>query len=164
MNTENKKWYDCLSTALQKLDMLGIPVNMHFNKQNEVKAAIGGVFSLILYSITSYVLVYLLIRVYQGKTIEVTETVSDIVSLSENQAVYPFDQSNFVIAAGFFLDAEDYTCIHESTQISMFQYSSSINETGDFQKAYDYYDLEPCNKTHFSDKNFEDLPVLDYMF
>ena len=60
--------------------MLSAPITIHFNKGKEFKATTGGVVSIILYSIMSYIFVHLLIRIIEDKTIEITETVSDSAS------------------------------------------------------------------------------------
>ena len=111
----------------------------------------------------SYVLVYLLIRIYKGKTIEVTETVSNSSILSDNQLVYPFDDTQFIIAHRIYLDATDYDWVFESTLTSLYQYDVTEDETGEHHTKIEYYDVEPCNNTHFTDKEFDDIPVLNRM-
>ena len=85
------------------------------------------------------------------------------LSAQSNQTVYPFENSKFVIAASYFIDATDYKCIHESTLIDLYQYKATRNENGDFNREYEFYDLESCSNEHFTDKEFEDYPILKDM-
>ena len=101
MKKENKKWYHAIGTALEKLDMLGIPISIHFNQDEEFKAKTGGVFSIILYTIMSYVLVYLSIRVFRGNTFEISETVVDNNNVLSLKKESPFDNTQFDIAYAF---------------------------------------------------------------
>ena len=110
-----------------------------------------------------YILVYLLIRIYKGKAIEITETVSDSTSFSNNQPVHPFDDTKFIIAYGITFDALDDTCIYESTYANVYQYEIYRDENYTMHLNDHYYDLEPCNNTHFSEKDFEDIPLLSRM-
>ena len=111
----------------------------------------------------SYIWVYLLIRIYKGKTIEITETVSDTSSFSNNQPVYPFDDTKFVIAYGFFLQASDYDCLFESSFVSLYQYEAYRDENSELLEELKYYDIEVCNNTHFSDEDFNNIPILNRM-
>ena len=80
MKSHNKKWYDYFGKILEPFDMLGVPISIHYNKGKQFKTAAGGVWSIILYSIMSYIFVYLSIRIFEAKHVEVTETVSDSIS------------------------------------------------------------------------------------
>ena len=111
----------------------------------------------------SYILVYLMIRIYEGKTIEITETVSDSTSFSDNKPVYPFDDTKFVIAYGIYFRASDYNCVSESTRANIYQYEVYRDQNDIKHEKNDLYDLEVCNNTHFSEKDFEDIPILNTM-
>ena len=111
----------------------------------------------------SYILVYLLIRIYKGKSFEITETVSDSTSFSNNQPVHPFDDTKFIIAYNIFIDASDHTCLYQSTNGSPFQYEGYRDENDNSQKEIKFYDVEACNYTHFSEKDFQDIPALNTM-
>ena len=101
MKKENVKWYHKIGAVLEKLDMLGIPISIHFNEDEEFKAKTGGLFSIILYTIMSYVLVYLSIRVFKENTFEISETVLDTNNALNNQIEHPFDGTQFNIAYHF---------------------------------------------------------------
>ena len=98
MKKDNKKWYHAIGVILEKLDMLGMPISVHFNQEEEVKAKIGGLFSIILYTIMSYVLVYLSIRVFRGNTFEISQTIIDANNEKNNKLERPFENTQFNIA------------------------------------------------------------------
>ena len=98
MQKDNTKWYNIIGTALEKLDMLGIPISIHFDKNEKFKAKTGGLFSIIFYTIMSYVLVYLSIRVFKANTFEISETIVDANSVTNNRSERPFDNTQFTIA------------------------------------------------------------------
>ena len=104
----------------------------------------------------------MLIRIYKGETIEITETVSDSTSFSNYQPEYPFDDTKFIIAYRIDLQASDYNCVYESTYFNIYQHNSYRDENDNPQFQIEYYDFEQCSNTHFSDKDFEDIPVLNY--
>ena len=98
MKKENGKWYHKIGAALEKLDMLGVPISIHFKQDEEFKAKTGGFFSILLYTIMSYVLVYLSIRVFKGNTIEISETVVDSDNVLTYRKESPFNDTQFNIA------------------------------------------------------------------
>ena len=104
MKKENEKWYHKIGAVLEKLDMLGVPISIHFNEDEEFKAKTGGLFSIILYTIMSYVLVYLLIRVFKRNTFEISESIVDSNNVFTYKKESPFDDSQFNIAYQFDLD------------------------------------------------------------
>ena len=101
MKKDNKKWYHAIGAALEKIDMLGIPISVHFNQDEEFKAKTGGLFSLALYTIMSYVLVYQSIRVFRGNTFDTSETIVDANNVLMNRSEHPFDGTQFNIAYRF---------------------------------------------------------------
>ena len=78
--------------------MLGIPITLYYDKGKKFRAATGGVCSIVLYSIMSYILVYLMVRVFQGTSIEISETVVDSNNLFSNHSVQPSEGTKFKIA------------------------------------------------------------------
>ena len=100
MEKEDKRWYDWFRAFLQELDMLGIPIAVYFKKGDEFKAATGGIFSIILYSIMSCIFVHLMIRVFEQKSIEISESVIDANKIFSNASVYPSEGTKFRIAWG----------------------------------------------------------------
>ena len=110
-----------------------------------------------------YILIYLLIRIYEGKTIEITETVSDSNSFIDNRLEHPFDDTKFIIAYDLHIAASNYNWVYESTSASLYQYEAYRNQSGEYLRKTDYYFPELCNSTHFSEKDFEDIPGLNRM-
>ena len=68
-----------------------------------------------------------------------------------------------MIAYKSYFDASDYNCLYESTNVSPFQYETYRDENDDVYSEYKFYDQEVCNYTHFSQKDFEDIPALHRM-
>ena len=115
--------------------MLGVPITLYFNKQREFKAAIGGICSIILYSIMGYILVYLAIRVFEGKSIEISETVVESSNIFSNHSVHPSEGTKFKIAWILSLNAPgDYECIFENLDFKLMQYQSVLNENFQIDK------------------------------
>ena len=77
--------------------------------------------------------------------------------------VYPFENSKFVIAVTYSFEASDRNCLLESTLLNLYQYTVITNESGGYDKHWEYYDLEYCNNNHFTDKEFEEYPILHNM-
>ena len=111
-----------------------------------------------------YILVYLSIRIFKGKTTEIIETVSESTDYSNIQPVYPFDNTKFIMGYTYAIDAIDYNCVQENIISQLYQYKVSKDENGlNPNRKYEYYDFEKCNNTHFSDKDFENFPYLNYL-
>ena len=83
-----------------------------------------------------------MIRIYEGKTIEITETVSDSNSFSDNRPVYPFDNTKFIIAYSLVAHASDYDCVVESSPVKVFQLEGYTDENDIYHWKKQYYDLE----------------------
>ena len=149
---------------LQEFDMLGVPISLYFNKSKEVKAVTGGISSIILYSIMSYILVYLMIRVFEGKSIETSETVVNSDNLFNNYTISPSDGTKFMIAwqlAHHFY--EDDTWFTENIEQSLFYQEELKDENNKIDFTSHYYSLENWNESHFSSYTFDTIPDLKYM-
>ena len=53
--------------------------------------------------------------------------------------------------------------MYESTSSRLYQYEAYRNQNGQYLRKTDYYFPESCNNTHFSEKDFEDIPGLNGM-
>ena len=88
---------------------------------------------------------------------------SDSNSFLNSQPVYPFDDSKFIIAYDFSIDAINYDCVYENTFVSLYQYESLWNQSDWLNNIIEYHDLRTCNSTHFAEKDFENIPNLNEM-
>ena len=143
---------------------LAFPLQLISTKIKDFKTTVGGLYSVILYLIMGYILVYLSIRIFKGKTTEIIETVSESTDYANIQPVYPFDNTKFIMGYTYAIDAIDYNCVQENIISQLYQYKLSKDENGlNPNRKYEYYDFEKCNNTHFSDKDFEKFPYLNYL-
>ena len=88
---------------------------------------------------------------------------SDSGIILDPQAVNPFDNNKFIIAYQIRVDASDFDCVYESTSGRTYQYRYYMDESDNVHFDIRHYPLEPCNLTHFSQKDFEDIPELNDM-
>ena len=98
MSDDKKKWYQKLGIVFRKIDTFGMPITLNFNKGSEFKTATGGIFTIILYSIITFVVVYLFNKVSEGKSIEISESLSENENIFSNQTVFPFQNNKFNVA------------------------------------------------------------------
>ena len=159
-------FYSALGATLEKLDILGIPISVHFNQNEKFKAKTGGLFSIILYAVMSYVLVYLSIRVFRGNTFEISETIIDTNNVFLNQIENPFDDTQFNIAYQFDIELKNQTnseWFYISSSFTLNQFRSGIYDNRTEYQFLDIKDQVRWNETHFSEELLETNPRLRLM-
>ena len=67
MESENKKCNDFFSETLWKFDMFKMPITLGFNKSLEFKTVTGGILSILLYAVMTYIAILITIRVLDRK-------------------------------------------------------------------------------------------------
>ena len=112
----------------------------------------------------SYVLVYQLIRVFEGKSIEITQSVLDSDNLNSNQSVQPLNGTKFQLGFNIHYYTESLTnWLFYNTHTELVQIDSIKHENGSYSQSYQNFPLELCNEANFSNKTFEDIPILKDM-
>ena len=143
--------------------MLGTPISLHYDKSTEFKAVTGGIWSIILYSIMGYVLVYLSIRVFQGTSIEISESVVDSNIVFTNQSVSPFEGTKFNIAMRLSIPSmKDPEWVVENMDYDFYQTEMLVDENNNQDYDATINSLEKCDDSHFPKNTFNYIPALNY--
>ena len=97
MKDKKKGVYYVLARTLHRFDIFGLPITLNFDNNSEFKTSVGGFCSIILYILMIYVSITLSIRVFGRKDVEISQSVSNVETIFNNQSVNPFENNKFKI-------------------------------------------------------------------
>ena len=86
-----------IASILQKLDIFGMNIALAFNKKDEFKTSIGGLFSIVHYSIMTMIFFTLISRTINRTNIEVYENIASREQTYNQELAFPFENDKFMI-------------------------------------------------------------------
>ena len=97
MENESDRKECSFGSFLQKFDIFGMNIALTFNKKQEFKTSVGGLFSIGLHLIMLLIVYSLISRIRNRTNINVYESVVDREQTYGQETLYPFENNKFMI-------------------------------------------------------------------